>query len=291
VTVCIAAICQGPFGPVVLAASDRMVTVEDIEFEPPMPKVWQLSHTIGMLIAGQSGPQAELFDRISHQQPKTVQEAIQLYCSELGNLNRRNAERDILAPLGLTMKSFLIRQREMAPEFVEQLRVEIDKNRANVQTIICGIDKRGAQLYTIDAYGKATCNNVVGFAAIGAGRWHAESQFMFAEYTPIWPLSKALLLLYVAKKRAEVAPGVGEATDYISIAADFVRIDPNDPIHRAVEIGRDRIIEIQDSAINEEFAKVDSFVNEFMAQARQQTASTQLPPTTPQQPKRKKPKT
>ncbi len=121
-TVCIASICQGPFGPVVLGASDQMVTVEDIEFEPPMPKIWQLSDTIGLLIAGDSAAQADIFEAIRERRPKTVLEAIQHYGGELGELNRRNSERDILAPFSLNMKSFLRQQHEMSPEFVDQLR-------------------------------------------------------------------------------------------------------------------------------------------------------------------------
>ena len=58
----------------------------------------------------------------------------------------------------------------------------------------------------------------VGFVAAGSGQWHAESQFMFSRYTREWDLPEALSLVYAAKKRAEVAPGVGKLeTDLVVI--------------------------------------------------------------------------
>jgi len=78
--------------------------------------------------------------------------------------------------------------------------------------IIAGIDEIGAHLYSgVD--GKLACEDAVGFAAIGAGYWHAQSQFMFARYARNASAAKALYLVYAAKKRAETAPGVGSETD------------------------------------------------------------------------------
>jgi hypothetical protein len=61
------------------------------------------------------------------------------------------------------------------------------------------------------------CLDVVSFAAIGAGDWHANSQFMFAKHNYNRPFSETLFATYVAKKRAEVAPGVGQATDMFMV--------------------------------------------------------------------------
>ncbi len=69
----------------------------------------------------------------------------------------------------------------------------------------------------IDASGRAYCNNTIGFAAIGDGEWHAASQFMFAKYISHAPVAESMLLVFTAKKHAEVAPGVGTATDMFFI--------------------------------------------------------------------------
>jgi len=81
-----------------------------------------------------------------------------------------------------------------------------------IGTIISGIDDEGAHLYSGEN-GNMMCDDAVGFAAIGAGHWHAQSQFMFARYVRSASAAKALYLVYAAKKRAETAPGVGQETD------------------------------------------------------------------------------
>jgi hypothetical protein len=61
--------------------------------------------------------------------------------------------------------------------------------------------------------GDILCADRVGFACVGVGAWHANSTLMLAGHTPSTPAPKALLNVYSAKKRAEVAPGVGTDTD------------------------------------------------------------------------------
>lgn len=83
-------------------------------------------------------------------------------------------------------------------------------------TIFCGVDTTGQHIYvTHDS--DVGCYDAIGFASIGIGARHANSQFMFQGHTPRSPLAETLLLTYIAKKRAEVAPGVGSETDIFLI--------------------------------------------------------------------------
>jgi hypothetical protein len=83
-----------------------------------------------------------------------------------------------------------------------------------VNTLFIGLDPTGAHIY--GSYnGRVVSHDVSGFAAIGGGDWHAQSRFMFARHTRAAGLPETLLLTYFAKKRAEVAPGVGTGTDMI----------------------------------------------------------------------------
>ncbi len=98
--------------------------------------------------------------------------------------------------------------------------------------------------------GEIACYDSVGFAAIGYGRRHAESQFMFARYTSAARPTDAILLTYVAKKRAEVAPGVGMATDMFIIASLGTNafIDPQtiggfDEIYKTMQTKQDEATE------------------------------------------------
>jgi hypothetical protein len=81
----------------------------------------------------------------------------------------------------------------------------------------------------LEGEGDVECLDTVGFAAIGIGRWHANSQFMFAGHDRFKPIPETLLLTYAAKRRAEVSPGVGEGTDMFTIGprlGSHVRISP-----------------------------------------------------------------
>lgn len=218
-TVCIAAICQlpGQF-QCVLGATDRQLTAGDIQFEPPLSKVWQFTPNIAALIAGDAGAQGEVCTNVWRRQPKTCEEAVDFYCRELGAYNTRQAERRVLFPFGLNMKSFLADKDGISPDFIDTAYNEIKRTRAHVSTIICGVDQFGARLVVIDETGVAHDCSSIGFAAIGDGKSHALSQFMFSRYTRDWSLAKSLLLLYSAKQRAQVAPGVGLETDLFLVA-------------------------------------------------------------------------
>jgi xanthine dehydrogenase iron-sulfur cluster and FAD-binding subunit A len=58
VTVCIAVLCEGPGHPLIVGASDRMLTSDLIEFEPRLSKIHQLTTNIVALIAGDTDVQA-----------------------------------------------------------------------------------------------------------------------------------------------------------------------------------------------------------------------------------------
>lgn len=55
--------------------------------------------------------------------------------------------------------------------------------------------------------------DLLGFAYIGSGGRHAASQLMLDQYGPNTSTPESLLLVHSAKRRAEVAPGVGSETD------------------------------------------------------------------------------
>jgi hypothetical protein len=101
----------------------------------------------------------------------------------------------------------------LSSDLVDKLATEVlNFEMSEIEGIVTGIDPTGAHIYVVSNRGVG-CRDSVGFAAIGAGYWHANSQFMFAGHARSKPIPQTLLLTYAAKKRAEVAPGVGEATD------------------------------------------------------------------------------
>ena len=59
-TVCIAAICTWQNQPMIVGASDRMVSVQDAEYEPSQTKIANLSTNAVALVAGDASAQMEI---------------------------------------------------------------------------------------------------------------------------------------------------------------------------------------------------------------------------------------
>ena len=273
-TVCVAAISDNAW---IIAASDRMLTSGDVQFQPPQRKVFHINDSIIGLVAGDFALQTELFlmvygaiAKAQKQQkdqntPATVKWIADCYAWAYENVHRKRGSQMILAPLGLTTETFLTKQKDMAPSLVEKLTNQLIKfDLPETETIICGIDQFGPHIYVAED-GAVRCEDSVGFAAIGAGYWHAQSQLMFAGYTRLTPMSKALYQVYAAKKRAETAPGVGTFTDMHYIGPNYisVRDDLVESIDQAYQRVRDGTEALRASAETE----VDSYVKKIVAAA------------------------
>lgn len=181
-TVCVAAMCDQ--AGVVVGAADRMLTSGDIEFEPPQTKIVALTSSIAALVAGDAAFQIEIMSRVQAEisehlkvDPKvwlTVAEVSKMYEKHYAAVRRSQAEFRILAPLGLDSNSFIDRQRLMNSELVQKLASELlNFEVPETATIVTGVDTDGAHIYTA-RNGIISCDDVVGFSAIGAGANHAD---------------------------------------------------------------------------------------------------------------------
>ncbi len=189
----------------------------------------------------------------------------ELYARRRNEAQNRRAEQFVLAPLGLTLADFHALQGTYSPGFVEKVATELfNFEGPETEAIIAGIDETGPHIF-VCKNSEISCRDGVGFAAIGAGAWHAESQLMFAGHTPGAPLAEALLNLYFAKKRAEVAPGVGSVTDMVFVPTMVDTIIVGDHIHSKLkevyEAHLTRLAENNNAAKYEMGRYVDELLN------------------------------
>lgn len=223
-TVCVAARYQGGS---IFGASDRMLTSGDVQFEPDTSKIYPLTTSIAAMTAGDSGFQVEILrevykiinDRITSQPDNwwLVRDVAYLYLHYRNEIKKKRAEEILLVPLGLDHNSFVAKQKQMSDGFITQLTKElVNFEVPSVETIFAGVDQDGPHIYTVEN-DSVSCHDSVGFSAIGIGYSHAKSQFMLTGYNYESPMADSLLLTYTAKRRAEVAPGVGLGTDMFMI--------------------------------------------------------------------------
>ena len=225
VTVCVATICDNS---TIIGASDRMLTAGNVQFEPTFPKIYPLTISITAMVSGDMTIQSELIsdmhlnlNTLLKSQPPpdwfNVKDIAYLYAGYFAALKSKRAERDYLYPVNLTQETFITKQKELSAELVNKLTIElINYSLPSSSVIFAGIDKTGPHLFVVND-GDVTCQDAVGFAAIGAGWYHASSHLMFSRYARNQSLPRALILTYTSKKRAEVAPGVGSETDMFMI--------------------------------------------------------------------------
>ena len=148
----------------------------------------------------------------------------------------------------------------------------------NVSAIIAGIDPTGAHIYTV-YNNEARCVDNVGFAAIGIGARHASSQFMFARHAWNSPFPQTLLLTYYAKKKAEVAPGVGIGTDMVMTGPNVNSlVTVGDHVIVKLEEEYQKIIRVESSAFAAATGVMNSYVEELTKKAAEAAGDQQAAP-------------
>ena len=281
-TVCVAAICNNNM---IYGASDRMLASGDIQFEPEQTKIRPVTTSIVVMLAGDAGLQEDILSRVHDkvrewldQRPNDwipVRQIADWYQWSYGLVKLQRSASTLLSPLGLTHQTFNAQQQQMSPDLVNELARElINYELPTVGSIIAGVDTTGPHLFTT-LQAEIACQAGVGFAAIGAGADHAASQFMFAGHTSHRDIAQTLLLTYAAKKRAEVAPGVGQDTDMFMVGPLVgsyapIREEPTmKALDRIYKKSQQRIAKSNERAENDAKAFVEEIIKAAAAQAQE----------------------
>ena len=179
-------------------------------------------------------------------------------------------------PLGLSTSNFLNNQANLSPSVANRLLELLQKERLASQAIIAGTDQTGAHIYIVDDPGEATSYEMEGWAAIGYGERHADLQFISEKFHPGWPFDAAFLLTYLAKKKADITPGVGGSTDLFWIAPTegYRLLRSDEPIFKLVQELHRQIVEnersLGDAAKEEIREYVDGEISKQQATSGQQ---------------------
>lgn len=209
--------------PIMVVASDRMITIDEIEYEPDQTKAYPLATQTVALLAGEMAAHAVICPSVleglhTNSPPGFLVKGIaELYALEFSLHRRYLAEQEILMPHGLTMEDFLTRQKDMSHDFIRDISDALLNHRLHAEAIIAGIDHTGAHLYKIIDPGVAVSFDTPCFAAIGTGRPHAESYFMVSGFNKNFTVAQTVYAVFSAKMKAEIAAGVGSKTDLMVI--------------------------------------------------------------------------
>jgi hypothetical protein len=219
-TVCIAALCNND---TLVAVSDRKVTISDLgEYDSVAAKMVILpTHNISILIADNLSAQSAVFAELRKIIMPTdtdinhlpVNEVAKLYKTIANRIQTETENEPIFRKYGLTAETFISRQHEMSDWFISRVADELSEvDPPPVAAVIAGYDENDRpQIYRM-AKGSLTIETEGGFAAVGSGQWHATAAMMDFQFTRGCPVPEGIFKTYAAKKRAQIATGVGDTT-------------------------------------------------------------------------------
>lgn len=214
-TICIGALCQG--GKAVVFAADRMVTAGflSLEFEHQEKKVEQVGDSCVVMSSGDALVAYELTDKLQkdHHGLRTVADIAQKLYDSLVELSLKRAEQVILVPRGLTWQAYRESGDKINPQLYMVLDHQLSEHSLETDFLVVGIDEHGGHVISLEFPGTVQHFDKIGFGAVGSGIPHATVSLCLDGQTRNRSLSETLYAVYVSKKKAESAPGVGQETD------------------------------------------------------------------------------
>jgi hypothetical protein len=212
-TICAAAICKrNADESVLIGISDRMMTSgseeNQTEFESNTHKLYGFHpQNVMSMSAGVTDYAYEIACTTQRELgtgASSVEEVANLYASRHVALRNRRIESNLLVPMN-----------ELDSDQMSDVNRQIQEGIWNLGTeaLIVGVDSEGPHIYHVHDPGFARFCDKLGFLAIGMGAQHFSTFLMSARYDSTWLLMDALLLMFSAKRQAEMAPNVGRTTE------------------------------------------------------------------------------
>ena len=231
----VAAVCQCQGKPTVIGITDRMLSTSDmtLTFERDEPKIEIITDRAAVLTAGTIDEPDLIRDiRTKARGKEETKEIAELLKEAYQELRIKHIEDELLNPsAGLrTFKEYHEKQKTLHDAVILDLNERIRKYDVGLTLLLIGIDGQGGHIIHVGHPGTWRSFDNLGFLCLGMGDRHADNVFAWYKYTPAIPLSDAVYIAFEAKKKAEAAGGVGQATDMWLIDNDGIRIAEQETI-------------------------------------------------------------
>lgn len=228
----------------VVTVSDRMVSSGDmtITFEPDRPKYRRVTDKCVILTAGTLLEPCLIEDiKEKGKNELDIRKLVQICKEEFSSVKTKRIEEEILNPQGFSSFSdFYERSQRLHDAIIMQLNENIRRHSLDLILLVAGIDDKGGHLWIISDPGSDACFDSVGFCCPGIGQRHTDPVFALYRYSPSISPNEALLIAYEAKKRAEMAGGIGLTTDATVISKDGINEITPETLQELEEIHRDQ---------------------------------------------------
>jgi len=215
VTQLIGAICEN--GEKIVVLSDRMVTTSDgsLAFEHDNPKGENISsHAIALTAGTIHEPELiqDVRNNIGTGNP-SIRNLVDKLAEKFREFRKKRIEDEILRAIGIeSIDEYHSKQRILHDSLIFDLDKKIRDYKLEVAILLAGVDDE-AHLFMLGDPGTWRSYDSLGFCCLGSGDRHAEPIFAFYRFTTSLRASEALYIAFEAKKRSEMAGGIGNTTD------------------------------------------------------------------------------
>lgn len=220
----VGAICQG--GKTVVTVSDRMVGTGDmtLQFEQPRRKAVLLCSNAVVLMAG-TIHEPDLIRKA--QLGAKGKDDLLIIADTLKDVFQEFREKhlvdEVLRPqTGMkSLDQWRDEQSKLHDSTVLNVSRDIEKYELGLSLLLAGVDTEG-HLIRLGDPGTYRSFDYLSYCCIGMGDRHADNVFAWYKYSREVGLNEALYIAFEAKKKAEMAGGVGSSTDILIIDQDSI---------------------------------------------------------------------
>ncbi|HED37812.1 MAG TPA: hypothetical protein ENI76_06160 [Ignavibacteria bacterium] len=259
-TVCIAALADDEKS--VVLASDKMISkqVPPIEYEHDIEKIVKITDNFYVLIAGTVNNAVDIIDSVRNQirANHTVAEKFEKFKKAYASFREQKIVDVILQAQGFhSLQDFQSKQQTLTREVVTSIQNLIAN--ANLQTImiLVALDDKKCHIRVLT--NPSELINPLEYATTGTGELHAVQSLIGVKYKKSEDLDAATYLVYEAKRRAEVAPGVGTLTEMIVLSHK----EDGTVAERRLEVADfDKLSEVYDTMNSRDAAQIKAKLTE-----------------------------
>ena len=225
-TVCIAALYGDGAG--VVLVTDRMVTAHipiGYEFEhQENTKIVELAganstHALlaGDVLVGNEVLKVAQVQMTQRDGSVSASEAAEIVRGAYQQVRLEKITHQELGSRGLDLDTYYGRHQQLSQPIVQMIDQAFCKGNLGVEMLVAGPNGETHAIHTILNPGTIHDNSSIGHGAIGSGAPHALYSLIEDSYAASLSKEEVITLVEKAKKRSEVAPGVGVETTIVVI--------------------------------------------------------------------------
>ena len=189
-----------------------------IEFDHPDAKIDMIGGRCVALTAGDALSVQDILvgglGVAAQLQDPTVELIAQHVRNRFVEVRKRRINEMVLGPRGLDFDMFYAGGIQRLPgELAMFLDAQIQQAQLGSSIILAGVDASGAHIFAVEDPGTTLCFDRLGYHSVGSGHRHALLTLVAKGQHKTGDMYSTMFNVFAAKKAAELAPGVGTATE------------------------------------------------------------------------------